>query len=205
MRQQDHITKVFAVGDYICMIRWMPPLYPFDGGDGVSLPKHMKVGHYNGYVSVPEKHPLHLATYSDNDDVSSIDVHGGITYSGPGCKGIPEFERASWWLGFDCGHLGDDLETCTEEFVARNCLAVVAALAERDHRENTVYIDENYEALCETCGKWSAVQGGDRINITIHTCDQDSRVPGQVTVSLVGAQNTRVGGIKTRKKRQQND
>jgi len=57
-------------------------------------------GHLNGYVSIPKSHILYEVDYND---VSNVDVHGGLTftafYLAP--------ENREWLLGFDCNHLGD--------------------------------------------------------------------------------------------------
>jgi hypothetical protein len=53
--------------------------------------------------------PLLLATQIGEDDpitiATLIDVHGSLTYSGTGVRGIGD--KDSWWFGFDCAHLGD--------------------------------------------------------------------------------------------------
>lgn len=36
----------------------------------------------------------------------AFDVHGGLTYSGPGSDGYP-VPSEGWWFGFDCAHAGD--------------------------------------------------------------------------------------------------
>jgi hypothetical protein len=53
------------------------------------------MGHRCGYVSVPAEHPMYEKHY---DDVA-VDVHGGLTYA--------DRHDGSWWLGYDCAHLGD--------------------------------------------------------------------------------------------------
>lgn len=67
-------------------------------------------GAWCGYVGLPPGHPLHGKTYHDVE--SDIDVHGGLTYSGP-CQGaichVPEPGEPDdvTWFGFDCCHHGD--------------------------------------------------------------------------------------------------
>lgn len=64
-----------------------------------------------GYVGVPRDHPCFGKGY-DNVDVR---VHGGLTYSDfcqesehGVCHVVEDGEDDRvWWLGFDCGHLGD--------------------------------------------------------------------------------------------------
>jgi hypothetical protein len=72
-----------------------------------------RLGTLCGYVGVPAGHPWHGQDY----DAVDADVHGGLTYSARcqeygaehGICHVPEPGRPDdvWWLGFDCGHLGD--------------------------------------------------------------------------------------------------
>lgn len=62
--------------------------------------------HRCGYVGVGSDHPAFKADYNSYvlDDVR---VHGGLTYS-DGHDAYPvETTTPTWWLGFDCAHLGD--------------------------------------------------------------------------------------------------
>ena len=59
-----------------------------------------KFGSWCGYVAVPPGHPAHEL---DQGFLDGIEVHGGITWSGPRRDGAE-----LWWVGFDCGHAGDD-------------------------------------------------------------------------------------------------
>lgn len=73
------------------------------------------MGHWCGYVVVPEGHPAHDKGYDEVDD--SIDVHGGLTFAdrcqeGPIDQTVchlpaPGEPDHLWWLGFDCAHYGD--------------------------------------------------------------------------------------------------
>lgn len=68
-----------------------------------------------GYVGVGPDHPAYGKPY---DDVH-VDVHGGLTFAdhchefeGSELRGICHTVEDGesddiWWLGFDCGHLGD--------------------------------------------------------------------------------------------------
>lgn len=62
------------------------------------------LSHLCGYVRVPEGHPLFGKRYAQSEykgPYYDIKVHGGITFSNNmGIKG-------TWWIGFDCCHLGD--------------------------------------------------------------------------------------------------
>ena len=74
-------------------------------------------GTFNGYIAVPEGHPLHGVDTTDifGDDNALADrvnraAHGGTTYAGPGLSGISgatDNTETAWWLGFDCAHHGD--------------------------------------------------------------------------------------------------
>ena len=98
-----------------------------------------------GYVEVPKNHALYKAEYTDKmplgvtlpaDTVIGkrglinaicgidlenpridgyFDVHGGITYDGS--RGEPD----TWWFGFDCHHLDDNIGFCDEAYVEGEC------------------------------------------------------------------------------------
>lgn len=59
------------------------------------------VGIFCGYVSIPESHPCFEKHYGGLD-LSSIDVHGGLTFSKNGLHGVE-----GWWVGFDRAHTWD--------------------------------------------------------------------------------------------------
>lgn len=68
------------------------------------------IGAWCGYVAVPPRHPWHGLGYDDID----VRVHGGLTYAGPSYEdsspqriGLLGESDDAWWIGFDCGHLGD--------------------------------------------------------------------------------------------------
>src|ERR1041385_9499024 len=56
-----------------------------------------------GYVRVPKGHPWHGKGYEQVD----AEVHGGLTFAEPDTECGLGGEDNAWWLGFDCGHLGD--------------------------------------------------------------------------------------------------
>lgn len=64
--------------------------FTFSGYDCEIL-RH-EFGHYCGYVILPDTHPCYDCS---SDDLSDIEVHGGITY------------HSENTLGFDCAHGGD--------------------------------------------------------------------------------------------------
>lgn len=62
------------------------------------------VGSWDGYVKIPKEHVAYGKSYEDKD-LSSIKVHGGLTYSDyrlPRCD-----EIKGYFLGFDCLHFDD--------------------------------------------------------------------------------------------------
>ena len=65
------------------------------------------LGNLCGYVGVKEGHPWFGKDYNDVD----AEVHGGLTYSdycaGHICHPDDESGGKTFWLGFDCAHLGD--------------------------------------------------------------------------------------------------
>lgn len=71
-----------------------------------------RLGGLCGYAAVAPGHPAYGQPYDDVD----VAVHGGLTYAGacqedgPICH-VPDVGEPDdvWWLGFDCGHVGDVL------------------------------------------------------------------------------------------------
>lgn len=63
-----------------------------------------EMGALCGYVGLPPGHSGHGIPWSNNVVLSSMSVHGAVTYSGPYMT-----EGRVWWLvGFDCLHFQDD-------------------------------------------------------------------------------------------------
>ena len=64
------------------------------------------IGYLNGYVSIPNNHPLFEKDYDEID----IDIYGGLTFSGKNLTSyykelidsVVKFE--TWWIGFDTVH-----------------------------------------------------------------------------------------------------
>lgn len=78
-----------------------------------SLMRRNQFGSWCGYVAVPPGHTAHGRDFNTLE----VEVHGGLTYGaeffkdpGKGVCHVPaEGEPDNvWWLGFDCGHAGDD-------------------------------------------------------------------------------------------------
>lgn len=63
--------------------------------------KHPEMGHYCGYVWLPEDHPLANGGERDINNLAS--VHGGVTYNAWEDVGKEKF----YVVGFDCAHAGD--------------------------------------------------------------------------------------------------
>lgn len=75
--------------------------------------RHVRAGHWCGYVALPPGHPWH-GSCPDLD----VEVHGGVTYAGPCDEHGDARERVChvarpgepddvWWLGFDFAHCTD--------------------------------------------------------------------------------------------------
>lgn len=70
-----------------------------------------------GYVRVPDGHAFDGMEYEEVMMLSSIKVHGDLTFSSPADKS----DNGGTWFGFDCGHYGDGydfeavLELCETE------------------------------------------------------------------------------------------
>lgn len=69
--------EVFTASNFICEII-----------------RHPNLGHYCGYVHVPDNHLLY-----EKEDIN-VNVHGGVTLTEHSIIG-------EWIVGFDCGHSGD--------------------------------------------------------------------------------------------------
>lgn len=56
-----------------------------------------------GYVEIPREHPWHGRHYTRID----ADVHGDLTFASFTHPDPITIRPGSWWVGFDCGHVGD--------------------------------------------------------------------------------------------------
>jgi len=70
--------------------------------------RHRELGHLCGYVGVPKGHPCYGKDYDHipYDDLLSVEVHGGLTFSREGNRDT-SWPQGYWWLGFDCAHAFD--------------------------------------------------------------------------------------------------
>lgn len=80
-----------------------------------------KVNHgaFNGYVCVPKESKLYGVDYTELE--GKIDIHGGLTYSGPFNNFLNSHTtilRGDYWVfGFDTFHFGDNEQNCNKEYV----------------------------------------------------------------------------------------
>lgn len=88
--------------------------------NGLSLA--IERGWGNGYVCIPEGHPLHGLSYDDIHRLYEIDVNGGLTFAekGSACRSdkwvSPDFVNDNdWVVGFDTAHYGDTIEQWPDE------------------------------------------------------------------------------------------
>lgn len=85
----DPITEAeFEVCGYPCVVLFQP------------------YGWRCGYVGVPKWHPYHGKGY---DEADAIACHGGLTYAAGKLAGQERTDL--WWVGFDCNHYGDKIDT----------------------------------------------------------------------------------------------
>lgn len=100
-------------------------------------------GYANGYVAVPQNHPLWGKDY-DDEELWNIDVHGGLTYSDSWRDQFPNAElldgevpKGYWIFGFDTAHYGDNSENCDRQY----CINEVTSLKEQLENYETVQKD----------------------------------------------------------------
>lgn len=86
------------------------------------MPEH-NMGWGNGYVVLPEEHPLHGLGYYDIPESHEVDVHGGITYAETAANCSDEVKErlgldgSEWVFGFDTAHGSDTPQRWTRETV----------------------------------------------------------------------------------------
>lgn len=91
----------------------------------------------NGYVIIPEGHPVHGMGYNDIENQYDIDVHGGLTFS-DSAKTLREenwlpnhvdAKDSDWIIGFDTAHYMDSMDNWPdEESVLRECRRLIDQL-----------------------------------------------------------------------------
>ena len=84
----------------------------------------ISAGYANGYVAVPEGHPLYGVSYSEVD----LDIHGGLTFAEKSSVVHACFDEVNieyldgelpngyWVFGFDTMHYLDNIENCPREW-----------------------------------------------------------------------------------------
>lgn len=94
--------------------------------------KYVSHGWGNGYVLVPEGHPLFGMHYDKISDEYGIHAHGGLTYASliteKSTKFLPE-HIGMYAIGFDCAHYGDNLSNCPESFVDSEILNLLEQIS----------------------------------------------------------------------------
>jgi hypothetical protein len=119
-----------------------------------------------GYVRLPLGHPWHG---QDRESLTLIDVHGGITYSGPDEVPLGDEGHNAWWIGFDCSHARDlpDLDLPMEPAVRRSAEQLVCILSGsvglplglRPTVKNEAYVVEQCWRLCESAAECEGILG----------------------------------------------
>lgn len=76
----------------------------------------------NGYIVIPESHPLHGLDYSKiHELMPDLEVNGGLTFSDIAddldWKELPKGCKGWWVVGFDTAHRGDTLEIWSKDAV----------------------------------------------------------------------------------------
>lgn len=66
-----------------------------------------------GYIGVNKNHPWYGRDYDELDNELETYIHGGLTFAGP----IERSGTAHYYVGFDCAHAFDDLESCSLQYV----------------------------------------------------------------------------------------
>ena len=78
-----------------------------------------ETGWGNGYIVIPEGHPMHGVDY----DLIDVDVHYGLTFSALAddldWPELKEEDKGGWVVGFDTAHLGDTLEKWPKQEVEK--------------------------------------------------------------------------------------
>ncbi len=93
------------------------------------------LGYRCGYVEVPE------ALNKLKSELEDLDVHGGVTYIDH-FNPIDLAPTKSWWIGFDCAHVGDGFtsrfftlrdpseEVRSQEYCVKECERLIDQLIE---------------------------------------------------------------------------
>lgn len=74
-----------------------------------------ELGHRCGYVVISKDHPLYGISNISHDEISSLDVHGGVTCVNYAIGIGPKIDDI-WYIGFDCAHCFD---SPSPEYIAK--------------------------------------------------------------------------------------
>lgn len=114
--------------------------------------KNEHLGFRCGYVRIPPGHPWHGKDYSD-EALWAVDVHGGLTFAAPDTHCGKGGDDDAWWLGFDCGHVGDakDRALLDSEAIAMEIEMERAGVSLRGHGviRSTEYVASECQRLAE--------------------------------------------------------
>jgi hypothetical protein len=132
--------------------------------------RHDVLGHWCGLVAVPSGHPAHGP---GNANVE-VDVHGGLTYNGPGndvyqhALQPPPGPLGVWWLGFDCAHAFDLVpgEHCSTSPELREIIQLVLLERQRQFGALTYrdrdFVTKECRSLAKQLADWrSRRENGD--------------------------------------------
>jgi len=115
------------------------------------------LGYRCGYVRLPKGHPWHGRDYSD-EALWDVAVHGGLTFAAPDSHCGKGGEDDAWWLGFDCGHLGDapDPQLMDGKHIAADIALERAGLGRMMHGDvirSTEYVVAECHRLCDQAAR----------------------------------------------------
>jgi hypothetical protein len=81
--------------------------------------RHSTMKHLCGYVKLPESHPLFGISQRDSNVYDSINVHGGVSFTGTLDTGnnLHVHHETDFLVGFDCAHADDLIPNLSEELV----------------------------------------------------------------------------------------
>ena len=88
-----------------------------------------------GYVALPAGHEWYGKDFND----IPIECHGKLSFSSENNdldEGRFDDDKNMYWIGFDCMHAYDTLETCTTQFVREECQRIINQLDGFDRLED---------------------------------------------------------------------
>ena len=100
---------------------------------------YVNKSHRCGYVEVAKLYPDF-----ESFKYETIKIHGNITYIGKPLTG-KTINADTWWVGFDCAHIGDgtryspELPVRTLKYVKAECESLAKQLAELEQKAVQVF------------------------------------------------------------------